>query len=167
MQAAIAAPYAHATAPLRRLVDRFVLLVCHDHVRGRRPSPQLLAALAEIPEAMRTTSAQGGNLERDARELVETAALAAWEGETFAATVIERREATESENGDGAPTRVEVQLTDPPVTAWVPMDAEVGTRVRVRLESVDTTSRRAVLVAADGDSTTDAGSAGGADGAGA
>ena len=167
VQAAIAAPYAHATAPLRRLVDRFVLLVCHDHVRGRRPSPQLLAALAEIPEAMRTTSAQGGNLERDDRELVETAALAAWEGETFAATVIERREATESENGDGAPTRVEVQLTDPPVTAWVPMDAEVGTRVRVRLESVDTTSRRAVLVAADGDSTTDAGSAGGADGAGA
>ena len=60
-----------------------------------------------------------------------------------------------------------MQLTDPPVTAWVPMDAEVGTRVRVRLESVDTTSRRAVLVAADGDSTTDAGSAGGADGAGA
>ena len=167
VQAAIAAPYAHATAPLRRLVDRFVLLVCHDHVRGRRPSPQLLAALAEIPEAMRTTSAQGGNLERDARELVETAALAAWEGETFAATVIERREATESENDHGAPTRVEVQLTDPPVTAWVPMDAEVGTRVRVRLESVDTTSRRAVLVAADGDSTTDAGSAGGADGAGA
>jgi exoribonuclease R len=127
-----------------------VLLVCHDHARGTRPSPQLLAALAEIPEAMRTTSAQGGNLERAAVELVEAAALAAWEGETFSATVIERREATESENGDGAPTRVEVQLTDPPVTAWVPMDAEVGTTVRVRLESVDAASRRVVFVAADG-----------------
>jgi exoribonuclease R len=167
VQAAIAAPYAHTTAPLRRLVDRFVLLVCHDHARGRRPSPELLAALEVIPEAMRTTGAQGGNLERAARELVEAAALAAWEGETFDATVIERREATESDNGDGAPTRVEVQLTDPPVTAWVPMDAQVGEVVRVRLRAVDVAARRAVFEAAHAgartDSATDAGSGADAD----
>lgn len=153
-QAAIAAPYAHTTAPLRRLVDRFVLLVCLDHARGRRPSEALLAALGEIPEAMRTTGAQAGNLERAARELVETAALATWEGETFSATVIERREASEDGNGNGgAPLRVEVQLTDPPATAWVPMDAEVGTVVQVRLETVDTAARRAVFVGADGSSS--------------
>lgn len=163
VQAAIAAPYSHTTAPLRRLVDRFVLLVCLDHAQGRTPSPELLAALTEIPEAMRQTGAQAGNLERAARELVETAALAAWEGETFEATVIDRREASDggkgdgngSGNGSGAPLRVEVQLTDPPVTAWVPMDAEVGQVVRVRLESVDTAARRAVFVAADGAAATD------------
>ena len=33
-QAALAAPYAHATAPLRRLVDRFVLALCHAHASG-------------------------------------------------------------------------------------------------------------------------------------
>src|SRR5699024_2909330 len=82
-QAAIAAPYAHTTAPLRRLVDRFVLLVCHAHVRGAAPAPELLAALGQIPEAMRTTAARAGALERSALELVETMALEAWEGEVF------------------------------------------------------------------------------------
>ncbi|WP_299305191.1 RNB domain-containing ribonuclease [uncultured Brachybacterium sp.] len=148
-QSAIAAPYAHTTAPLRRLVDRFVLLVCHAHASGTAPAPELLAALGEIPGAMRATGAQAGNLERAALELVEAMALAAWEGEELDASVIERREATESENGDGAPTRVEVQLTDPPVTAWVPMDAMVGERVRVRLASVDQATRRVEFVAAD------------------
>ncbi|MEE1651142.1 RNB domain-containing ribonuclease [Brachybacterium sp. J144] len=150
VQAAIAAPYAHTTAPLRRLVDRFVLLVCHAHAQGHAPAPELLAALGEIPGAMQETGQRAGDLERRARELVETLALAAWEGETFDATVIERREASEGRDGEGgAPTRVEVQLLDPPVTAWVPMDAEPGTVVRVRLESVDPTQRTAEFVAAD------------------
>lgn len=93
---------------------------------------------------MRATGTRAGNLERLALSLVETAALAAWEGETFAATVIERREA----NGSGTPTRVEVQLIDPPVTAWVPMDAAPGDTVRVTLDSVDHERRRAVFVPA-------------------
>ncbi|AXK45110.1 RNB domain-containing ribonuclease [Brachybacterium saurashtrense] len=146
-QSAIAAPYAHTTAPLRRLVDRFVLLVCHAHARGERPAPELLAALGEIPEAMQSTGVRAGNLERAALELVETAALAAWVGETMEATVIERREASGDGNGDGAPTRVEIQLSEPPVTAWVPMDAAPGERVRVRLDSVEP---RARFVPADG-----------------
>nr|WP_245354912.1 RNB domain-containing ribonuclease [Brachybacterium sacelli] len=141
-QAAVAAPYAHTTAPLRRLVDRFVLLVCHAHARGHRPAPELLAALGEIPDAMRTTGARAGNLERLALDLVETSALATWEGEIFSATVIDRREAS------GAPTRVEVQLTEPPVTAWVAMDAAPGDVVRVMLESVDPERSRALFVPA-------------------
>lgn len=148
-QAAIAAPYAHATAPLRRLVDRFVLLVCHAHARGQSPDPALLAALEKIPEAMRSTATKAGELERRAIELVETAALEAWVGEEFDASVIERREASEGKNGNGgAPTRVEVQLIDPPVTAWVPMDAEAGQVVRVRLESVDPRKGKAHFVPA-------------------
>lgn len=150
-QAAIAAPYAHTTAPLRRLVDRFVLLVCHAHARGQKPEPALLAALEAIPEAMQSTAMKAGELERRAIELVETAALEAWTGEEFEATVIERREASAAKNGnDGAPTRVEVQLIDPPVTAWVPMDAEPGQVVRVRLETVEPRRGTAHFVPADG-----------------
>ncbi|ATG51993.1 exoribonuclease R [Brachybacterium vulturis] len=158
-QSAIAAPYAHTTAPLRRLVDRFVLLICHAHVSGVGPAPELLASLAAIPEAMQATGARAGNLERAALELVESMALGTWEGEIFEASVIERREATGSGNGDGAPTRVEVQLSDPPVTAWVPMDAVVGEVVRVRLESVDRAARRAEFVAADGEAPVNGGAA--------
>ena len=117
--AAIAAPYSPTTAPLRRLVDRFVLLVCHAHARGEAPAPELLAVLPGIPEAMRTAAGRAGDLEKRGRELVQTAAPRA------------------------TPARVEVQLVDPPVTAWVPTTAEVGTVIRVRLASVDAASRRA------------------------
>lgn len=150
VQAAIAAPYAHTTAPLRRLVDRFVLLVCHAHAQGRELEPALLEALAVIPEAMRSTGSRAGALESRAIDLVETAALSAWTGEEFDATVIERREATTSEDGNGgAPLRVEVQLIQPPVTTWVAMDARVGEVVRVRLTSVDPATGSAEFVPAE------------------
>ena len=148
-QAAIAAPYAHTTAPLRRLVDRFVLLICHHHLTGTTPPAELLAALAEIPEAMQSAGSRVGQLEREAIDLVEMLALRAWVGETFPAAVIERREAsTNSDGNGGAPTRVEVQLIDPPVTAWVPLDAQMGQVVRVRLENVDVAERSVRFVAA-------------------
>lgn len=142
-QAAIAAPYAHTTAPLRRLVDRFVLLVCHAHARGEKPTPELLAALGEIPELMRTTGGRAGDLERRALQAVETAVLSRREGETFSGTVIDRREASQNENGDGAPVRVEVQLQDPPVTLWAPgVDAEIGAELAVRLGPADPSTGR-------------------------
>lgn len=137
-QAAIAAPYAHTTAPLRRLVDRFVLLVCHAHARGEAPAPELLAALGEIPEAMRSAGGRAGDLERRGIALVETAALRAWTGDELEATVIDSREASPAKDGnEGTPARVEVQLLDPPVTAWVPAQAEVGSALRVRIVSAD------------------------------
>ncbi|MFC0674313.1 RNB domain-containing ribonuclease [Brachybacterium hainanense] len=123
-QAAIAAPYAHATAPLRRLVDRFVLLVCHAHAQGRAPEPELLAALAQIPPIMQETVARAGSLERSAIDLLEAEALRAFVGEQLPATVIEVREA-----GENAPARVEVQLAEPPVTAWVPGSAPLGEEI--------------------------------------
>lgn len=161
-QAAIAAPYAHTTAPLRRLVDRFVLLVCHAHARGERPSPALLAALPAIPEAMRATGARAGDLERRALDLVEVAALAARQGEVLEGTVIDRREGTRREDGEDTPTRVEVQLDEPPVTAWVPMDAEPGTRVRIRVREADLDAGRVVLESAGTADGTDDGAVEGA-----
>lgn len=138
VQAAIAAPYAHTTAPLRRLVDRFVLLICHAHSRGMAPDPALLEAIGVLPELMRRAAGRGGDLERRAIDLVEIAALASWTGQVVEATVIDRREESVSEDGTrNAPTRVEVQMIDPPVTAWVPMDARPGQTVRIRIDSAD------------------------------
>ena len=150
VQAAIAAPYAHTTAPLRRLVDRFVLLVCHAHAQGMPVAPELLAALDEIPDAMRATAARAGDLERRAFQVVETAVLSRRDDETFSGTVIDRREASSSENGDGAPVRVEVQPQDPPVTLWAPgVDAEIGTELAVRLGPVDPSTGRLTAQLAD------------------
>ncbi|UEJ83195.1 RNB domain-containing ribonuclease [Brachybacterium halotolerans subsp. kimchii] len=150
-QAALGAPYAHSTAPLRRLVDRFVLLTCLHHARGEEVPPALAAALPQLPEIMQTTGSVAGSLERRALDLVERTALAGLVGETFEGTIIDRRggEKTDDEKTDDAkkddekkgggtsPVRVEVQLLDPPVTAWVEADGELGGSLRVRLESVD------------------------------
>lgn len=141
-QAAIAAPYAHATAPLRRLVDRFVLLVCHAHARRERPAADLVAALGTIPETMRATAGRAADLERRALQIVESAVLSRRADETFTGTVIDRREATTAAEGEVKPLRVEIQLRDPSITLWAPgMDAKIGQEVRVRLGEPDGSGR--------------------------
>lgn len=127
-QAAIAAPYAHTTAPLRRLVDRFVLSVCWHLLAGHEVPAELTAALPVIAEAMHETSSRNGQLEREAQDLIEKAVLHGLDGEEREGVVIDRREATEER-----PARVEVQLQDPPVTGWVQATAELGSTVRVRI----------------------------------
>lgn len=53
VQAAIAAPYAHATAPLRRLVDRWALAICLAAANGE-PAPEWArASLGELPPSCR------------------------------------------------------------------------------------------------------------------
>jgi exoribonuclease R len=139
-QAALGAPYAHATAPLRRLVDRFVLLACLHHSRGEALPDELLAALPLIPEIMQSTTSRSGSLEHRALERVESAALAALVGESFEGTVIDRRGGRpHGEQEEPSPVRVEVQLLDPPVTAWVEAERDLGETATVRLESVDVT----------------------------
>ncbi|MDO4784028.1 MAG: RNB domain-containing ribonuclease [Propionibacteriaceae bacterium] len=49
---ALAMPYAHTTAPLRRLVDRYVLEVCYAVANGRPVPEWAAAALPGLPETM-------------------------------------------------------------------------------------------------------------------
>lgn len=142
-QAAIGAPYAHTTAPLRRLVDRFVLLVCHAHLSGQAPVPDLLAALPLIPPLMQESSARAGTLQRAGLDLVEVMALVSYTGRTCEGTVIDRREASEGDRP--APARVLVRLQEPPVTRWVPSSAQVGDAITVRVVSADPAIPDAVL----------------------
>ena len=64
VQAAIGAAYAHSTAPLRRLVDRFVLVICEALSNGtevpawaREALPSLPAIMAHLGPAGRETGA--------------------------------------------------------------------------------------------------------------
>ncbi len=124
--AAVAAPYAHVTAPLRRLVDRFGLLTCHALVGGKEVSEWVLAALPELPKIMAMSDDLAGQLERRCTDVVEAAVLAHRVGETFDAVVID-------ENRSG----VKVQLLDPAVVASAAGQVRVGQAVRVRLDEVD------------------------------
>lgn len=94
VQAAIAAPYSHATAPLRRLVDRFVLVTCEALVSGREVPGWVREALPALPSLMGSSSARAARLEHDAVDVIEAALLAPHLGETFEAVVIASTESS-------------------------------------------------------------------------
>lgn len=130
---AIAATYAHATAPLRRLADRYVLdLVCTLHAGGA-PTADDVATLAALPPIMERAGSLQSKVDREAVDLVEAVTLQGRVGEVFDATVTDV-------DGEGV---ARVQLTTPAVRfrQRVP-HAEPGAHVRVRLDAADPAARQ-------------------------
>lgn len=122
LQAAIAAPYAHTTAPLRRLVDRFVLTVCAALTSGD-PVPQWArTALPELPGIMAATDQIASRLDSGALARVEAALLVDRIGQEFDAVVLSRND-----------KHSRIQLADPVVTASFAGVGEPGEQIRVRL----------------------------------
>ena len=126
VQAAIAAPYAHTTAPLRRLVDRYSLAVCAALAGGGEPPAWVRDGLAEIPGIMAETGRRASAVDRACTDAVEAAVLAHRVGEEFAAVVV-----------DAARGGVEIQVTEPAVTARAEGSAQPGDTVRARLTEAD------------------------------
>lgn len=133
--AAVAAPYAHVTAPLRRLADRFanevVLALAAD-----RPVPAwTAAALPSLPELMRAARRREGAADRMAVDLVEAAVLATRVGDVLDGVVTDL-------DDRGA----RVQLRHPAVIAPVRGNGlRLGDEVRVRVVAADATAGTVVL----------------------
>ncbi len=141
--AAVAAPYAHVTAPLRRLVDRFALAGCAALCAGEGVPEWVTAALPTLPDIMRERDRIGAAVDRAATDAVEAAVLSDRVGETFTATVLEVRSPRKQPDGDppgGDPVLV-IQLADPAVEARCAGTAEAGTRIQVRLVAADVAAR--------------------------
>ena len=130
-QAAVAAPYAHVTAPLRRLVDRFGLVICEAVCAGTPVPDWVREALPTLPDLMRAGDQLAARAERMSTDAVEAAVLTPLVGQTFAAYVVD-------EAGDKG---VVVQLVDHAVTAKASGHAEPGTRVQVTLAAADVATR--------------------------
>ena len=64
VHAGLATSYAHTTAPLRRLADRYVLDLLVDLEAGRSPSPDAVATLARLPDTMEEAESRAGQVER-------------------------------------------------------------------------------------------------------
>lgn len=125
--AAVAAPYAHVTAPLRRLVDRFGLVVCEAACRGAQVPDAVRAALPDLPGLMRDSDRTARAAERACADATEAAVLAGREGQSFGAIVL-----------DHTDTGMEVQLVDLPVIGRVlGRRAALGAHVPVRLDLAD------------------------------
>ena len=126
MQAAVGAPYAHTTAPLRRLVDRFVLVTCEALVAGHPVPSWVRHALPSLPAIMSASDSVASRLDRGSIEAVEAAVLRGRVGEVFDAMVIF------AEPGGGM-----IQLVAPALAAECTGHLEVGTRVRATLVTAD------------------------------
>lgn len=122
MQAAIGAPYAHVTAPLRRLVDRFGLEVCVAISAGEEVPAWVRDALPELPTLMSRSAQLSGRLDRRTLDIVEAAVLAPRRGDDFAAIAI---------------TESTIQLADPAVEAPCVGPLRPGAELRVRLVEAD------------------------------
>ena len=123
---AIAAPYAHATAPLRRLQDRYVLRVLPRGERGRAPPDWVRAGWRRCRPRWPPATRRANAVERGIVDLVEAVLLAGREGERFDAVVID----------DGL-----VQLREPAVRARLAGTPAPGTEITVRLERADPATR--------------------------
>ena len=146
IQAAIGAPYAHTTAPLRRLIDRFVLVICEALSNKRDIPAWAREALPSLPEIMASSDQLAGRLERAALDTVEAALVANHVGQEFDAVVISgskpngNGKGNGNGNGNGGPYGI-VQIAEPAVTARCDGELESGTKVRVRLVKADIASR--------------------------
>ena len=130
--AAMAATYAHCTAPLRRLADRYVLQAVLAVANGQAAPAAVTQAFARLPAAMARAEARDGQIERAVIDLAEVALLAGREGESFAAIVTDV-----AENG------ARIQLSDLPVVARTAAPGVLpGAAITVRLVTADPVQRR-------------------------
>lgn len=85
--APMAATYAHATAPLRRLADRYVLRAALAVANGQAVPEMVVQAFARLPEVMARADSLGGQIDRAAIDLAEAVMLQGQEGHVYPAIV--------------------------------------------------------------------------------
>jgi VacB/RNase II family 3'-5' exoribonuclease len=131
VHAGVAAPYAHVTAPIRRLVDRYANEIVVAHAAGK-PTPEWACrVLADLAQTMERTTAHAGQVDRAVIDTVECAVMAQRVGQEFEAVVVDR-------NQHGSV----VQLDAPAVIAHIDETVDLGCDVRVRLVAVDPVARK-------------------------
>lgn len=130
--AAMAAPYAHATAPLRRLADRYVVQAALAVANGRAVPDSVAAAFEKLPKLMARAGSLSGRIDRAVIDMAEAVVLEGREGERFPAVVTDIGERGAS-----------IQLCRLPVTARIDASGLTpGDALRVKLTAADPVARR-------------------------
>ncbi|MET1039266.1 MAG: RNB domain-containing ribonuclease [Aeromicrobium sp.] len=132
LHAGIGAPYAHVTAPLRRLADRFGTEVCLALCAGLEVPAWVREALPTLGEVMRTSDQRASRADRAVVDQAEVWELAERTGDTFDAIVVRA-------DRDGG----EIMLLTPPVVArCTGSGLPEGEQVQVTLTEVDEVRRQ-------------------------
>jgi VacB/RNase II family 3'-5' exoribonuclease len=129
---AMAATYAHATAPLRRLADRYVVEAAFQVASGRDVDAALQANFETLPAVMARAESRSSQVGRAVLDLAEAVMLEGREGSRFHAVVTDVDER-------GA----RIQVSDPAVVARIDgKGAMPGDEVIVELETADVLQRQ-------------------------
>ncbi len=133
MHAAVAAPYAHVTAPLRRLCDRAANEVVLALFEGRDVPDWAAAEVEALPDVMAPAVQRESAYGRAALDLVEALVLRPAVGRHFPAVVV-----------DVDDDRAQVQLRDPAVVARARHHGATapGDEVDVVVRAADPVARR-------------------------
>ena len=133
--AALASEYAHVTAPLRRLVDRYGLEICVALSAGAVVPDWIRAALHDLPDTMQRSGRKARAYEHAVLDLVEATTLESRVGERFAGVVVSAE--------DDDPHQGDAVVRDPAVEARVAGDSPlpVGEEVELVLAEADPATR--------------------------
>lgn len=130
LHAALATEYSHTTAPLRRLVDRYVGELCLAISAGQAPPQWVLDALPGLPDEMEASDTRAARYERGIVDLTETLHLQNRVGQEFDGIIV-RVDADKPDKG-------RVLIADPATEANVTgANLQLGSRVRGRLTEAD------------------------------
>ena len=129
--AAMAATYAQATAPLRRLADRYVVRAALAIANGQPVPDAVTQAFAKLPAVMARADAKSGQVERAVIDMAEAVMLQGAVGTIYEAIVTDLDER-------GA----RIQLCDVPVVARVDAHRVApGDTLHARLTAADPVQR--------------------------
>jgi exoribonuclease R len=126
LHSAIAAPYAHVTAPLRRLGDRFAGEIALAAASGQPPPAWARSALPELPRLLGRAEQRESALEHAVLGVAEASVLAGRTGERFLAVVLSVRE-----------REGRIQLVEPAVRAQCSGELIPGEETLVELVEAD------------------------------
>ncbi|GAB3763687.1 exoribonuclease R [Nocardioides ginsengisegetis] len=134
--AALASEYAHVTAPLRRLGDRFAGEICVALCAGTEVPMWVLSELHDLPKVLSESGHRAHQYEGAVLDLVEAGVLQGRVGETFDAVVVDVDEKS--------PTRGVLTLQEPAVEGPVSSATALplGTDVQARLVAADVATRK-------------------------
>jgi exoribonuclease R len=135
LHSALASTYTHATAPLRRLVDRYTGELCLALCAGEAPPRWVLDALPGLPRTMAAADQRAGRYERAVIDLAETLVLAPHVGETFEGSVVE----VDGGNRHHGTAMLHALAIEAPVSAG--QDLPLGEVVALRLDVADPATR--------------------------
>jgi exoribonuclease R len=133
--AALASEYAHVTAPLRRLVDRYAAEVCVALCAGEEVPQWVREKLDVLPKTMQAADHRAHQYENAVLALVEAAVLHQHVGEEFPGVVVQVDEED--------PCRGDLVVQDPAIECHVRSSTPLplGTDVRARLVEADVRTR--------------------------